>query len=122
MLTVQVEEVVSKEQILEIYLNEVFLGHGYYGVKTAALGYFKKTLHQLSLKEIAILVGLPQSPSTYDPTKNFDLALTRANDIIRRMYDLGWISKDYRDSSLAEIPAGTLSDVLPCVFYILSFL
>lgn len=105
LLTVQVEEIVSKEQILEIYLNEVFLGHGYYGVKTAALGYFKKTLNQLSLKEIAILVGLPQSPSTYDPTKNLDLALTRANDIIRRMYDLGWISKEYRDSSLAEKPA-----------------
>lgn len=104
LLTVQVEEIVSKEQILEIYLNEVFLGHGYYGVKTAALGYFKKTLNQLSLKEIAILVGLPQSPSTYDPTKNLDLALTRANDIIRRMYDLGWISKEYRDSSLAEKP------------------
>ena len=105
LLTVQVEEIISKEQILEIYLNEVFLGHGYYGVKTAALGYFKKTLNQLSLKEIAILVGLPQSPSTYDPTKNLDLALTRANDIIRRMYDLGWISKEYRDSSLAEKPA-----------------
>lgn len=104
LLTVQVEEIISKEQILEIYLNEVFLGHGYYGVKTAALGYFKKTLNQLSLKEIAILVGLPQSPSTYDPTKNLDLALTRANDIIRRMYDLGWISKEYRDSSLAEKP------------------
>lgn len=104
LLTVQVEEIISKEQILEIYLNEVFLGHGYYGVKTAALGYFKKTLNQLSLKEIAILVGLPQSPSTYDPTKNLDLALMRANDIIRRMYDLGWISKEYRDSSLAEKP------------------
>ena len=104
LLTIQVEQVLSKEQILEIYLNEVFFGHGYYGVKTAALGYFKKPLSMLTLKEIAMIVGLPNAPSVYDPTKNLDFSLARANDIIRRMYDLGWISKEYADAALSEIP------------------
>lgn len=104
LLTFQVERVLTKEEILERYLNDTFFGHGYYGVKTAALGYFKKSLSQLTLKEIAILVGLPRAPSIYDPTKNIDFSLSRANDIIRRMYDLGWISKEYQDASLVEIP------------------
>ncbi|KAA8710779.1 transglycosylase domain-containing protein [Helicobacter canis] len=104
LLTIQVERVLSKEQILEIYLNEVFFGHGYHGVKTAALGYFKKPLSMLSLKEIAMLVGLPNAPSIYDPTKRIDFSLARANDVIRRMYDLGWISKEYAQSALAEAP------------------
>lgn len=104
LLTFQVERVLTKEEILERYLNDTFFGHGYYGVKTAALGYFKKSLSQLTLKEIAMLVGLPRAPSIYDPTKNIDFSLSRANDIIRRMYDLGWISKEYQDASLVEIP------------------
>lgn len=104
LLTIQVERVLSKEQILEIYLNEVFFGHGYHGVKTAAMGYFKKPLSMLSLKEIAMLVGLPNAPSVYDPTKRIDFSLARANDVIRRMYDLGWISKEYAQSALAEVP------------------
>ncbi len=104
LLTIQVEEILTKEEILERYLNETFFGHSYYGVKTAALGYFKKPLSALTLKEIAMLVALPKAPSVYDPTKNIDFSLSRANDIIYRMYDLGWITKEYRDSSLAEIP------------------
>ncbi|WP_407379603.1 transglycosylase domain-containing protein [Helicobacter sp.] len=104
LLTIQVERALSKERILEIYLNEVFFGHGYYGVKTAALGYFKKPLSTLTLKEIAMLVGLPNAPSIYDPTKRLDFSLARANDVIRRMYDLGWISKEYAQASLAEVP------------------
>lgn len=104
LLTFQVERVLTKEEILERYFNDTFFGHGYYGVKTAAMGYFKKPLSLLGLKEIAMLVGLPRAPSIYDPTKNIDFSLSRANDIIRRMYDLGWISKDLCDASLAEIP------------------
>ncbi len=104
LLTFQVERVLTKEEILERYLNETFFGHGYYGIKAAALGYFKKPLSLLSLKEIAMLVGLPRAPSVYDPTKNIDFSLSRANDIIRRMYDLGWISLELHDSALAEIP------------------
>ena len=71
LLSVRLETILTKEEILERYLNHVYFGHGYYGVKTAAKGYFKKELYELSLKEIAILVGLPRARSFYDPTRNF---------------------------------------------------
>lgn len=103
-LAIQVEHTLTKEQILERYFNETFFGHGYYGVKTAALGYFKTPLNRLSLKEIAMLVALPRAPSFYDPTKNLDFSLSRANSIINRMYSLGWISKEEFQEATAEIP------------------
>lgn len=103
-LAYKIEHTLSKEQILERYLNFIFLGHGYYGVKTAALGYFRKNLDELSLKEIAILVGMPKAPSAYDPTKHLDLSLARANSVIQRMYNLGWISNEEYANALNEIP------------------
>lgn len=103
-LAYQIEKKLNKEQILERYLNEVYLGHGYYGVKTAAQGYFKKSLDTLSLKEIAILVGLPKAPSNYDPTRHLDLSIARANAVITRLKDLGWISKDEYISAINELP------------------
>ncbi len=93
-LALKLETKLSKEQILERYLNEIYLGHGYYGVKTAALGYFRKPLHDLNLKEMAILVGLPQAPSKYDPTKHYDISMSRANTVLARMRELGWITED----------------------------
>ncbi|PAF47551.1 penicillin-binding protein [Helicobacter sp. 12S02634-8] len=104
LLSIQIEQVLSKEEILERYFNQTFFGHGYYGVKTAAMGYFKKPLNRLSLKEIAMIVALPRAPSFYDPTKNLDFSLSRANNIITRMYNLGWISKEEYTKSLSEIP------------------
>lgn len=103
-LAYQIEKKLNKEQILERYLNEIYLGHGYYGVKTAAQGYFKKSLDALSLKEIAILVGLPKAPSNYDPTRHLDLSIARANAVITRLKDLGWISKDEYISAINELP------------------
>lgn len=97
-LAFKIESELSKEEILERYLNEVYFGHGYYGIKTAALGYFKKNLDALSLKEIAILVGLPKAPNSFDPTRNFDLSISRANRVLYRLFSLGWISeKAYRE-------------------------
>ena len=97
LLAFKIENELSKEQILERYFNQVYFGHGYYGIKTAALGYFHKNLDALSLKEIAMLVGLPRAPSAYDPTRNIDLSLSRANRVLYRMKALGWISdKEYR--------------------------
>ena len=103
-LSLKIENTLSKEEILERYFNEVYFGHGYYGVKTAALGYFKKDLADLSIKEIAILVGLPKAPSQYDPTKHLDLALSRANNVIYRMHELGWINKTEYEIAMAEEP------------------
>lgn len=104
LLAYKIENTLTKEQILERYLNFIFFGHGYYGVKTAALGYFRKNLDELSLKEIAILVGMPKAPSTYDPTRHLDLSLARANSVVQRMYNLGWISKEECENALKEIP------------------
>lgn len=99
LLAFQLESKLSKEQILERYLNHIFFGHGYYGVKTAAAGYFRKDLNELNLKEIAILVGLPKAPSNYDPTRNLNLSLSRANNVLQRMHSIGWISdSEYRQA------------------------
>ncbi|GAA6975975.1 transglycosylase domain-containing protein [Helicobacter pylori] len=103
-ISLRIEKVLSKEDILERYLNQTFFGHGYYGVKTASLGYFKKPLDKLTLKEITMLVALPRVPSFYDPTKNLEFSLSRANDILRRLYSLGWISSNELKSALNEVP------------------
>ena len=104
LLAFKIENELTKEEILERYFNHVYFGHGYYGIKTAALGYFHKNLDALTLKEVSILVGLPKAPSSYDPTRNFDLSLSRANRVLYRMHALGWIGEqEYRDS-LAEQP------------------
>ncbi len=104
LLSLRLESLLTKEEIVERYLNQVYFGHGYYGIKTAALGYFRKELHQLTLKEIAILVGLPRAPSFYDPTKNLKYALIRANQVINRMEKLGWISSGEYEAAINEIP------------------
>ncbi|WP_120946370.1 MULTISPECIES: transglycosylase domain-containing protein [Helicobacter] len=103
-LALKLEQKLSKEAILERYLNQTFFGHGFYGVKTASLGYFKKPLKALTLKEIAMLMALPRAPSFYDPTKHLDFSLTRANSIIRRLFNLGWISQAEMQSALAQVP------------------
>jgi len=101
MIAIKVEHILSKEEILERYLNQIYLGHGYYGIKTAALGYFHKDLNQLSLKEIAMLIALPKGPSLYDPTRNYELNLKRANLILKRLYNLGWINiNEYKEAIL----------------------
>lgn len=103
-LAYHIEASLSKEEILERYFNHVYFGHGYYGIKTAALGYFNKSLSELSLKEIAMLVGLPKAPSSYDPTRHMDLSLSRANHVISRMHALGWISETEYAKATLEHP------------------
>ncbi|MEA1915988.1 MAG: PBP1A family penicillin-binding protein [Campylobacterota bacterium] len=95
---------ISKEEILERYLNEIYLGHGYYGVKTAAIGYFHKNLDELTLKEMAMLVGLPKAPSFYDPTKNYELSIGRANRVLERMHSIGWIDDEMFNKGVKEQP------------------
>lgn len=92
LLAFKIEATLSKEEILERYLNEIFYGHGYHGVKTAAQGYFHKELSELNLKEIAMLAGIPKAPTTYNPTRHLDLCLGRANTVLARMRNLGWVT------------------------------
>ncbi len=103
-LAIQVEFALTKEEILEKYLNYIYFGHRYYGIKTAAYGYFNKELSNLSLKEIAMLMALPRSPSYYDPTQNFEFSLSRANTILERMYSIGWITKNEYETAIQERP------------------
>jgi penicillin-binding protein 1A len=100
----KVEHALTKEQILERYLNEIYYGHGYYGIKTAADGYFHKKLADLTLKEMAILVGLPKAPSTYAPTKNYEISMGRGNRVVTRMHTLGWIDESTYEKALKERP------------------
>ena len=98
-IAMKVEHILTKEQILERYLNQIFFGNHYYGIKTAALGYFHKNLKDLTLKEIAMLIALPKGPTLYNPITHYDLNLKRANLILKRMYILGWISpKEYKNA------------------------
>ena len=103
-LSIKIENELTKEQILERYLNEMFFGHGYYGIKTAAKGYFRKELEELTLKESALLAGLMKAPSAYDPTRHLDKALTRAGTILARMKKLGWITDETYIDAIKEIP------------------
>lgn len=103
-MALKLETMLSKEEILERYLNQVYFGHGYYGVRTASLGYFHKEPNRLTLKEIAMLVSLPKAPSFYDPTKNQEYSLSRANNVLMRLYSLGWITKKELDEALRETP------------------
>ncbi len=101
---IRIEQQLSKEQILERYFNEIYLGHGYYGIKTASDGYFRKPLKNLSLKEMAMLVGLPKAPNFYSPTRNYELSLGRANRVIGRMFELGWIDQATYEKATGERP------------------
>ncbi len=104
LIAFKVENSLSKEEILERYFNQVYFGHGYYGIQTAAKGYFHKNLSHLSLKEIAILVGLPRAPSYYDPTRHYDRAIQRADRVITRMHELGWIDDETFSEAISEQP------------------
>ena len=104
LLAFKVESELSKEEIIERYLNHIYFGHGYYGIKTAALGYFHKNLEELTLKEAAMLIGLPRAPSYYDPTRHLDLSLSRANRVLYRMHTLGWITDEELKSAQSDRP------------------
>ncbi|MDR0746579.1 MAG: PBP1A family penicillin-binding protein [Helicobacteraceae bacterium] len=103
-LALRVEMSLTKEQILERYFNDIYMGHGYYGVRTAALGYFRKDLDQLTMKEIAMLAGIPRLPNFYDPTKNLQDSIARANLVLERMMLLGWISEDEYKTAITQVP------------------
>ena len=103
-LSIKVENELTKEQILERYLNEISFGRGYFGVKTASKGYFHKELDKLTLKEATLLIGLPNAPSYFNPVRHLDRALKRANTILTRMRKLGWIHEDEYVEAIKETP------------------
>ena len=90
-LALRISRVYSKDKILELYLNEIYLGLGSYGVAAAAQNYFNKSMDELSIEEMALLAAEPKAPSTYDPRKNYDLAKERRDWVIDRMREGGYI-------------------------------
>ncbi len=93
-LSFRIENALSKDRILEIYLNEIYLGASSYGVGAAALNYFNKSLDELSIAEAAFLAGLPKAPSKYNPTHNYAAAKARRDWVITRMYEEGVITSE----------------------------
>ncbi len=105
----QIEKTISKDKILEMYLNNVYLGSGAYGVKGAARIYFNKNLNQLTLPEMALIAGLPQAPSVYSPYNNKKLAEKRRNQVLLRMYKMKYIDKEtYENAKKAPITLSTM--------------
>ena len=91
-LALKMEFILSKKQILEMYLNQIYFGHGAYGVGTAALTYFGKGLSEITLPEGAFLAGLPKAPSTYSPYNNRALSKKRQEHVLGRMVQANYIS------------------------------
>ena len=92
----------SKTQILKLYLNNIYLGSGAYGVNEASQVYFGKLITELTLSEVALLAGLAPAPSIYSPYENIDLAIKKRNKILKDMYIDGYISLAERDEALKE--------------------
>ncbi len=93
-LAVRVEQIFNKNQILEMYLNQIYWGHNNYGVQTASESYFAKSASELTLAESALLAGLIQSPEEYSPFVNYELAKQRQSVVLSRMRQLGWITQE----------------------------
>ena len=90
-LAFRIERALSKERILELYLNQIYLGSGAYGVAAASLEFFDKSIKELNYNEAALLAALPKAPSRYNPYKNKNLAKFRRNLVLKNLYDNGFI-------------------------------
>ena len=103
-LAFRIEKAYSKSRILELYLNEIYLGQGTYGVASASLEYFDKSVKELNYKESALLAALPKAPSKYNPYKNIDLAKSRRNMVLKNLKDNGYINKtEFKNFTKEEI-------------------
>ncbi|MBP7942445.1 MAG: transglycosylase domain-containing protein [Psychrobacter sp.] len=96
----KIEDELSKNDILTLYVNKIYLGEGAYGIRAAAKKYYSKSLDNLTVAEMAMLAGLPKAPSKYNPVANPSRALTRRNWIIGRMNELGYITKAQHDEAI----------------------
>jgi penicillin-binding protein 1A len=100
LLSLQIEKSFSKERILFLYLNQIYLGHGAYGIEAAARTYFNKSAIELNLAESALLAGLPQAPSRYSPITHFEKAKARQRYVLERMREEGYIAESQEAEAL----------------------
>ncbi len=101
LLTIQLEKNYSKDEILQLYINQIYFGSGAYGVQSAARIYFNKNVRDLNLAECATLAAIPKSPNYYNPFKNAKASLARRNLVLLRMRELGYITKEKEEEALA---------------------
>ncbi|PPR49212.1 MAG: Penicillin-binding protein 1A [Alphaproteobacteria bacterium MarineAlpha5_Bin5] len=102
LLAIRIENILEKDEILELYLNDIYLGFGSYGIASASLNYFDKSLNELQLHEIAFLAALPKAPNNYHPILKYKEALERRNWVIKKMYENNYITKE--DLNYTEKP------------------
>ena len=121
LLALRLERAFSKEQILDLYLNQIFLGNGSYGVAAAALNYFGKSLSELDLAEMAYLAALPKAPANYNPVKNRERAVERRNWVLDRMAENGYVTKEEHDQAVGQPLLVTSRPVGPQSFAAESF-
>ncbi len=101
LVTRRIERAFTKDHILELYLNEIYLGNRSYGVAAAALNYFDKPLGELTIEEAAYLAAIPKGPNNYHPVNNYDRALDRRNWVINRLFEDGKITKEQFEAAKA---------------------
>lgn len=100
--SMEMEKKYTKDQILEFYINNVYFGHGYYGIQAASYGYFKKDASKLSLSEVAFLCAIPNGPTRYDPLTHYDNTIKRRNLILKNMLDDSKIMLEEYEYAVAE--------------------
>ena len=99
-LSLRIERSLSKEKIIELYLNEIYLGNRSFGVASASINYFSKPLSELNIAEMSLLAALPKAPSTYNPFRNPNKALKRRNWVITRLFNEDLISREQYENSI----------------------
>ena len=101
-MSIRLEQILNKDQILQLYLNQIYLGHNLYGVETASRSYFNKSANNLTLSEAAMLAGLISAPEEYSPFVNYKLAKERQEIVLKRMKELKWITPDQETAARGE--------------------
>lgn len=101
-LAFRISKVLPKDMVLELYLNDIYLGFGSYGVAASALNYFNKSLDELTLEEAAFLAALPKAPANYNPHRHYERAKSRRDWVIERMEEDGYISREEADAAIAQ--------------------
>ncbi|MEH6476445.1 MAG: penicillin-binding protein 1A [Sneathiella sp.] len=120
-LAIRIDRSLSKDRILELYLNEIYLGHRAYGVAAAALYYFDKSLNDLTIAEMAYLGALPKAPNNYNPFRYLERATTRRNWVVGRMLEEGYITKEEADTAIASplvVKEGRDAEVLQAKWFV----
>ena len=101
-LAFRIERAYSKERIMELYLNQIYLGQGTYGIAAASLEYFDKAVNELNYEEAALLAALPKAPSKYNPYKSLERAKIRRNIVLKNLYENSYINKNEYENLLKK--------------------